>query len=62
MLSKPEAQEYQTRYVHFKHKHITAPSLTPEDTIVKAISDLTEALKERRNTKDDGIRCITKVR
>jgi hypothetical protein len=37
--------------VHFKHKHITAPTLTPEDTIVKALNDLTEALRDRRNTK-----------
>ena len=37
--------------VHFKHKHITAPTLTPEDTIVKALNDLTQALKNRRNTK-----------
>ena len=37
--------------VHFKHKHITAPTLTPEDTIVKALNDLTHALKERRITK-----------
>jgi hypothetical protein len=37
--------------VHFKHKHITAPTLTPEDTIVKAMTDLTEALRERQNTK-----------
>ncbi len=36
--------------VHFKHKHITQPTLTPEDTIVKASNDLTHALKERRNT------------
>ena len=37
--------------VHVKHKHSTAPTLTPEDTIVKALNDLTEALRERRNTK-----------
>ena len=37
--------------VHFKHKHITAPTLTPEDTIVRALNDLTQALKDRRNTK-----------
>ena len=37
--------------VHFKHKHITAPTLTPEDTIVKALNDLTEALRDRRNAK-----------
>jgi len=37
--------------VHFKHKCITEPTLTPEDTIVKALNDLTQALKERRNKK-----------
>ena len=37
--------------VHFKHKYITQPTLTPEDTIVKAINDLTHTLKESRNTK-----------
>ncbi len=37
--------------VHFKHKYITQPTLTPEDTIVKAIDDLTHTLKESRNTK-----------
>jgi hypothetical protein len=37
--------------VYFKHKHITQPTLTLEDTIVKALNDLTHALKERRNTK-----------
>jgi hypothetical protein len=37
--------------VYFKHKHITQPTLTLEDMIVKALNDLTHALKERRNTK-----------
>ncbi len=37
--------------VHFKHKYITQPTLTPEDTIVKEIDDLTHAPKESRNTK-----------
>jgi hypothetical protein len=37
--------------IHFKHKYITQPTLTPEDIIVKAINDLTQALKERRNKK-----------
>ncbi len=37
--------------VHFKHKYITQPTLTPEDTIVKALHDLTQALKLRRNMK-----------
>ena len=37
--------------VHFKHKHITTPTVMPEDTIVKCLSNLTQALKERRNTK-----------
>ncbi len=37
--------------VHFKHKYITQPTLTPEDTIVKALNDLTIALKQKRNNK-----------
>jgi len=31
--------------VFFKHKHITQPTVTPADTIVKALDDLTHALK-----------------
>jgi hypothetical protein len=37
--------------VHFKHKHITQPTLIPENMIVTAFNDLRHALKERRNTK-----------
>ncbi len=37
--------------VHFKHKYIRQPTLTPEDTIVKALNDSTQALKERKNKK-----------
>jgi hypothetical protein len=37
--------------LHFKHKHITIPTVTLEDTIVKCLNDLTQALKEQRNTK-----------
>jgi hypothetical protein len=37
--------------VHFKHKYITEPTLTPEDTIVKALNNLTQALKDKRNKK-----------
>jgi hypothetical protein len=37
--------------VHFKHKYITQPALTPEDTTVKALNDLTNALKQKRNNK-----------
>jgi hypothetical protein len=37
--------------VHFKHKYITQPTLMPEDTIVKALNDLTNALKQKRNYK-----------
>jgi hypothetical protein len=40
-----------TDTVNFKHKYITEPTLTPENTIVKALNDLTLALKERRNKK-----------
>ncbi len=37
--------------MHFKHKYITQPTLRPEDTIVKALNDLTNALKQKRNNK-----------
>jgi hypothetical protein len=36
--------------VFFKHKYITQPTLTPVDTVVRAIDDLTCALKGARNT------------
>jgi hypothetical protein len=37
--------------VFFKHKHITQPTSTQVDIIVKAIDDLTHARKERKNLK-----------
>jgi hypothetical protein len=48
--------------VHFKHKYITQPTLTPEDTIVKAINNLSQALKERRNKKGtEQIEALKKI-
>ncbi|MBM5801495.1 MAG: hypothetical protein FJ077_11840 [Cyanobacteria bacterium K_DeepCast_35m_m2_023] len=35
--------------VFFKHKYITQPTVTQADIIVKALDDLTQALKGRRN-------------
>jgi hypothetical protein len=37
--------------MHFKQKYITQPTLMPEDTIVKALNDLKNALKQKRNNK-----------
>jgi hypothetical protein len=37
--------------VHFKHKYITQPTLMPEDTIVKAVNDLTQELNKKGNKK-----------
>ncbi len=51
IYSKSTPSERISDTVHFKHKYITEPTLTPEDTIVKALNDLTLALKERRNKK-----------
>ena len=48
---KKTRSERVTDTVHFKHKHITQATVTPEDTIVKALNDLTHALKERRNKR-----------
>jgi len=39
--------------VFFKHKYITQPTVTPVDTIVKALDDLTHTLKGRRNVKGE---------
>jgi hypothetical protein len=48
--------------VHFKHKYIMQPTLTPEDTIVKALNDLTQALKERKNKKGtERIEALQKI-
>ncbi len=40
--------------VFFEHKYITQPTITPADTIVKALDDLTNALKGRRNVKGEA--------
>jgi hypothetical protein len=37
--------------VFFKHKYITQPTLRQADTIIKALDDLTHALKGRKNMK-----------
>jgi hypothetical protein len=48
--------------VHFKHKYITQPTLMPEDTIVKALNDLTQALKERKSKKGtEQIEALQKI-
>ena len=48
--------------VFFKHKYITQPTVTPADTIVKALDDLTNALKGRRNVKGEAqIEALEKI-
>jgi len=37
--------------VFFKHRYITQPTLTPNDTLVKAIDDLTHAIRGQKNHK-----------
>jgi hypothetical protein len=39
--------------VFFKHKYITHSTVTPVDTKVKALDDLTHALKGRKNANDE---------
>ena len=48
---KMTRSERVTDTVHFKHKHISQPTVTPEDIIVKVLNNLTQALNERRNKK-----------
>jgi hypothetical protein len=50
-LHKKARSERISGMVHFKHKYITQPTLKPEDTIVKAMNDLTNALRQKRNNK-----------
>ncbi len=49
--------------VYFKHKHITQPTLTPEDRIVQAIQDLSNAIKGGKklgsSTQIDAIKGLT---
>ena len=39
--------------VFFQHQYLTQPSTTPEDQIVKAVGDLTSALRQRLNHKGE---------
>ena len=48
--------------VFFKHRYLTQPTVTPVDTIIKALGDLTQALKGRRNMKGiEQIKALTKI-
>jgi hypothetical protein len=46
--------------VFFKHKYITQPTLTSVNTVVKAIDDLTSALKGARNV--EGVQQIERLK
>ncbi len=51
--------------VYFKHKHITQPTLTPEDLVIKAIQDFSNAIKggkklgNNSNTQINTIKGLT---
>jgi hypothetical protein len=48
--------------VFFKHRYLTQPTVTPKDLIVKALGDLFQALKGRRNMKGiEQIEALTKI-
>jgi hypothetical protein len=48
--------------VFFKHRYSTQPTVTPADTIIKALGDLTQALKGRRNLKGiEQIKALSKI-
>jgi hypothetical protein len=49
---KKTRREWISDTVYFKRKYITQPTLLPADTIVKALDDLTHALKGKKNVKD----------
>jgi hypothetical protein len=48
--------------VFFKHRYTTQPTLTPANTIIKALNDLTHALKGRKNVEGDAqIKALEKI-
>ncbi len=51
--------------VWFKHKYITQPTVTPADMIVKALTDLTQALKGRTNLNGlkriESLKCLKEL-
>ena len=48
--------------VYFKHKHITQPSLTTEDLVIKTIRDLSNAIKGGKNLgSSTQIEAITRL-
>jgi hypothetical protein len=48
--------------VFIKHRYLTQPTVTPADTIIKALGDLSQALKGRRKMKGiEQIEALTKI-
>jgi hypothetical protein len=51
--------------VWFKHKYITQPTITPADMIIKALTDLMQALKGKTNLKGldqiKSLKCLEKL-
>jgi len=47
--------------VFFKHTYLTQPTVIPADSIVKALRDLTQALKGRTNMGIEKIESLTKI-
>jgi hypothetical protein len=48
--------------VFFKHRYLTQPTMTPADTIIKALGGSTQALKGRRNLRGiEQIKALTKI-
>ena len=60
LFAKSTRVERVTDTVFFKHKYLTQPTVSPEDTIVAAVQQLTAALKG--NAKDhEELEALTKV-
>ncbi len=62
MFVKKTKSERISDTVFFKHRYLTQPTVTPADTIINALGDLTQALKGRRNMKEiEQIKALTKI-
>jgi hypothetical protein len=61
-LCKTNKKQESVRHGIFKTKFITQPTMTPADVITKALNDLTQALKRKKNHKGlEQIEALSKL-
>jgi hypothetical protein len=62
LCKKQTKSERVSDTVFFKTKYITQPTMTPEDAIIKALNNLTQALQGKSNAKGlEQIKALKKL-